>query len=50
MKTNHHEVGQKLKKRYRYSSGSNTFLTIKEISAINNKIINSIEKKEFLFF
>ena len=50
MKTNHHEVGQKLKERYRYSSGSNTFLTIKEISAINNKIINSIEKKDFLFF
>ena len=50
MKTNHHEVGQKLKERYSYSSRSNTFLTIKEISAINNKIINLKEKKDFLFF
>ncbi len=50
MKTNFNEVGKKLKKQYRYSSGSNKFLTLKEISKINNKIINSIEKKEFLFF
>ena len=50
MKTNFNEIGKKLKKPYRYSSGTNKFLTVNEISKINNKIINSIEKKEFLFF
>ena len=50
MKTSLNESGKKLKKRYRYSSGSNKFLTLAEISKINNNIFNSIEKKEFLFF
>lgn len=50
MITNLREIGKKLKKQHRYSSGTNKFLTVNEISKINHKIISSIKKKEFLFF
>lgn len=49
LKTILDEQGAKLKINREYSSGINDFITIRELKKINNKIINSIKKKEFIF-
>jgi UDP-N-acetylglucosamine 4,6-dehydratase len=44
------EKGRRIKKQEIYSSGNNTFISVPEIKKLNEKIINSINKKNFIFW